>query len=161
MGTPSSINRQVLRKLCAKFDTFVTSVTIRPIFCTKRPDYLATPTIVTIELNTSAYIRFTMSRKPFELKQFRCIYITYSLLLMVEITYTANFVVWWIQLFLLLTVLYKLSKCPNTPGHKHNEHGVPVFWIAVPPAIGTTLKLVIYGKWVDGSFTTVNTVDTE
>ena len=25
MGTPSSINRQVLRKLCAKFDTFVTS----------------------------------------------------------------------------------------------------------------------------------------
>ena len=39
MGTPSSINRQVLRKLCAKFDTFVTSVTIRPIFCNKRPDY--------------------------------------------------------------------------------------------------------------------------
>ena len=39
MGAPSSINRQVLRKLCAKFDTFVTSVTIRPIFCTKRPDY--------------------------------------------------------------------------------------------------------------------------
>ena len=29
----------MLRKLCAKFDTFVTSVTIRPIFCTKRPDY--------------------------------------------------------------------------------------------------------------------------
>ena len=36
---PSSINQQVLRKLCAKFDTFVTSVTIWPIFCTKRPDY--------------------------------------------------------------------------------------------------------------------------
>ena len=39
MGTPSSINGQVLRELCAKFDTFVRSVTIRPIFCTKRPDY--------------------------------------------------------------------------------------------------------------------------
>ena len=39
MGTPSSINQQVLRKLCAKFDTFVTSVTIRPIFCTKRLAY--------------------------------------------------------------------------------------------------------------------------
>ena len=38
-GTPSSIKRQVLRKLYAKFDTFVTSVTIRPISCTKRPDY--------------------------------------------------------------------------------------------------------------------------
>ena len=36
---PSSVNQQVLRKLCAKFDTFVTSVTIWPIFCTKRPDY--------------------------------------------------------------------------------------------------------------------------
>ena len=42
MGTPSSIIWQVLRKLCAKFDTFVTSVTIRPIFCTKRPDYMLT-----------------------------------------------------------------------------------------------------------------------
>ena len=31
----------MLRKLCAKFDTFVTAVTIRPIFCTKRPDYIA------------------------------------------------------------------------------------------------------------------------
>ena len=39
MGTPSSINPQVQRKLCAKFDTFVMSVMIRPIFCTKRPDY--------------------------------------------------------------------------------------------------------------------------
>ena len=29
----------MLRKLCAKLDTFVTCVTIRPIFCTKRPDY--------------------------------------------------------------------------------------------------------------------------
>ena len=43
MGTPSSINRQVLRKLCAKFQTFVTSVTIRPIFYTKRPDYYGSP----------------------------------------------------------------------------------------------------------------------
>ena len=39
MGTPSSINQEVLRKLCAKFHTFVTSVTFWPIFCTKRPDY--------------------------------------------------------------------------------------------------------------------------
>ena len=29
----------MLKKLCAKLDTFVTSVTIRPIFCTRRPDY--------------------------------------------------------------------------------------------------------------------------
>ena len=35
----------MLRKLCAKFDTFVTSVTIRPIFCTKRPDYNRSTTI--------------------------------------------------------------------------------------------------------------------
>ena len=37
-SNPSSINHQVLWKLCAKFDIFVTSVTFRSIFCTKRPD---------------------------------------------------------------------------------------------------------------------------
>ena len=39
MGTPSSIYLQVLKTLCAKFGAFVTSVTIRSFFCTKRPDY--------------------------------------------------------------------------------------------------------------------------
>ena len=53
MGTPSSIDRQVLRKLYAKFDTFVTSVTIRPIFCTKRPDYKSLVSVG--ELNFSQY----------------------------------------------------------------------------------------------------------
>ena len=36
---PPPLPPKVLRTLFAKFDTFVTSVTIRPIFCTKRPDY--------------------------------------------------------------------------------------------------------------------------
>ena len=40
MGTPFDISWSVVRKLCAKFDTFVTPVTIQPKSCTKGADYV-------------------------------------------------------------------------------------------------------------------------